>query len=306
MKGTAGIRAAKPQTKRSSGIRHTVADTTTSVGRIGTLEFEYALRDGRTALLHAFCSSPWHFLPPSELDEGRAAYTFLVNPSGGLVGGDHLSIRATVGAGAHVLFSTPSANRIYRSGTVPARQTMHLDVGPDAVVEWVPESAIPYGGSRYAQTFEITVERGGVLWFWEVLASGRMARGERWAFTEFSSSIRISTAAGARIVERMVVEPGGSGGGVGLAGDWDYIASAFLVSDRVDDVTLREIRDRSAAAMDSVGAEVLGGNSRPAAQGLAVKLVAKTGESLKQALDRVWEIVRRSVLHLPLPSLRKY
>ena len=38
---------------------------------------------GRTS-----CQTPWHMLPPIYLDESGSAYTLLVNPSGGLVGGD--------------------------------------------------------------------------------------------------------------------------------------------------------------------------------------------------------------------------
>jgi urease accessory protein len=240
------------------------------------------------------------------LDDRCGVYTLLVNPSGGLVGGDHLTIRATVGAGAHVLFSTPSANRIYRSSVEVARQTMQLDVGADAIVEWVPETAIPYAGSRYAQTFHIRVACGGVLWFWEAVASGRIARGERWAFKEFSSHIRIETAAGGKIVERMVVVPGRSDDGGGLASAWNYVASAFLVSDAVPDEVLAGIEEEAATRLESPGAEVLGGMSRPAAPGLALKIVAHTGESLKDAMEGVWGVVRRKLWNRSLPSLRKY
>lgn len=280
--------------------------STTAVGRVGTLDLDYVRREGRTVLAHSSCTTPWHFLPPSELDGEQALYTLLVNPSGGLVGGDYLTIHARVGDGAHALFSTPSANRVYRSSVETARQTMRLEVGSNAKAEWVPEPAIPYAGSRYAQSFEITVARGGVLWFWETLASGRMARGERWAFTEFSSDIRIAAADGRRIVERMTVEPGQTERGVGLASEWDYVASAFLVADQVGEAVLADIHDEAALVIDSFGNELLGGVSHPAAPGLAIKLVAKSGDGLRAAQDRIWEVVRRRLWNRGLPPLRKY
>jgi urease accessory protein len=183
---------------------------------------------------------------------------------------------------------------------------MRLDVGPDAVVEWVPEPAIPYAGSRYDQEFDVRVASGGVLWFWETIASGRMARGERWAFTKFSSSIWIEMADGARIIERMEVEPGPRGQGSGMAYEWDYVASAFLVSDALSEADLSAISDEVWTALESVGTEVLGGLSRPAAAGLVIKLAARTGDALRESLDRIWGVVRRRLWGQPIPPLRKY
>ncbi len=280
--------------------------STATIGRVGALDLDYVRRGGRTVLERSACTTPWHFLPPSELDGEQALYTLLVNPSGGLVGGDHLAIHARVGAGAHALFSTPSANRIYRSSVETARQTVRLEVGSDAIAEWAPEPAIPYAGSRFAQSFEITVARGGVLWFCEALASGRIARGERWAFAEFSSDIRIHDADGRQLIERFTVVPGRSEHGVGLAAKWDYVASAFLVADRLGEKELVLLEEDMAAALDALGDEVLGGVSRPAAAGLAIKLVAKSGDGLRAAQDRVWEVVRRRLWNRGLPPLRKY
>src|SRR6185436_595061 len=106
--------------------------STESVGRVGSLDLAYARRGPETILTRVSCRSPWHWFPPISLDEG-SAYTLLVNPSGGLVGGDRLSLRAGLGPDAHVLFSTPSANRVYRTLSEPAIQSIELIVGPGAI-----------------------------------------------------------------------------------------------------------------------------------------------------------------------------
>jgi urease accessory protein len=282
------------------------AQSTAEVGRIGLLDLEYAYRDDRTVLSRSSCSTPWHFLPPGEFDDTRGLYTFLVNPSGGLVGGDHLTVQAEVGSGAQALFSTPSANRIYRSTGPVARQTVRLLLKPGAIVEWVPEPSIPYAASRYAQTFDITVGAGATLWFWESFACGRIASGERWAFTEFSSEIKIAVESGGTALERMVIDESQSAQGIGLVEPWNYVASVFLVSDALSDAALSEIGGEAAAAIESYGSLVLGGVSRPAIPGLAMKIVAETGQGLNDVLVSVWEIVRRRLWNRGLPPLRKY
>ncbi len=63
-----------------------------TVGRCGDCILSFEERRGLTELSSVHCRSPWHFLPPMALDGGRCAYTMLLNPSGGLVGGDRLSL----------------------------------------------------------------------------------------------------------------------------------------------------------------------------------------------------------------------
>ena len=78
-----------------------------AVGRVGKLTLEYARHGKQTVLSRSKCRTPWHLLPPIYLDETGAAYTLLLNPSGGLVGGDRLTLDIKLKPKTHVLPSTP-------------------------------------------------------------------------------------------------------------------------------------------------------------------------------------------------------
>jgi urease accessory protein len=177
------------------------------------------------------------------LDETGAAYTLLVNPSGGLVAGDHLSLRASLGPRSHVIFSTPSANRVYRSLAEPSRQEIQLTVGAGAILEWVPELTIPFLGSRFSQTVHVALESGGTLIFWDALAAGRIASGERWKFTSFDNEIRVKTSSGASVLERYRLISGERYGS-GLAEPWDYVASLFILSEAVEEEVWKRLKER--------------------------------------------------------------
>ncbi len=280
--------------------------TTEDVGRVGELLLDYVRRDDHTVLARSCSTSPWHLTPPIELDQTGAAYQLLLNPSGGLVGGDRLSIRATVGAGAHVILSTPSANRVYRSLAEPSVQSVDLAVGSGAVVEWVPEVTIPFAGSKFRQTIRARLEPGATILMWDAIASGRVARGERWAFADLSNEIRIATASGRSLVERYHLVPGGKGEGVGLASDWDYVASFYLVCDRVGFEAWKDLEGHMAAVLEQRSDKVLGGLSQPAVPGLAVKVVAHTAPDLNGTLEALWGVAREALWKLPVPSLRRY
>jgi urease accessory protein len=227
----------------------------------------------------------------------------MVNPSGGLVGGDRLSITARLDAGTHVLFSTPSANRIYRSLSETSVQRVELTVGPDAIAEWVPEATIPFAGSRFRQTIHVTLEPGATVLLWDAIASGRIARGERWAFAALDNEINISTKSGGSVLERYRL----TGDGVlGPVRSWDYVASLYLVGDGVRDDVRERIEKRIVPALDERPGAVLGGFSRLSVPGLVVKLVARSAVDLSMLLETLWGVMREELWGISIPEMRRY
>ena len=287
-------------------MKNVPAVLTESVGRVGRLRLEYAKRDGRTIIAKSHCTTPWHLLPPIYLDDTGTAYTLLVNPSGGLVGGDRLSIDMRVDEGAHVLISAPSANRVYRSEGEVSAQDIKLAVGPSAILEWLPEQTIPFAGSQFGQTIHATLAPGATIVLWDAIASGRIARGERWAFATLENDIRITTASGSALVERYALDPATNLGAVGLAADWDYVASLYVVNDAVTPEVWSQLETRIGLVLDEQAQQVLGGVSQPAVPGIAVKLLAKSAADLTRMLDALWAAVRAELWNLPPVQWRKY
>lgn len=276
------------------------------VGRAGELTLDYAKPEHRTVIAHSYFTTPWKLLPPIYLDDTGAAYTLLVNPSGGLVGGDHLSIDMDLGQDTHVLISSPSANRVYRTEGMVSEQQVNITVGAGAVLEWFPEHTIPFAGSRFRQTLLATLAPGATLLLWDAVAAGRIAREERWAFTDLENEIRITTASGRSLLERYVLVPATDLGGVGLAEEWNYVASFYVVNDAMASEVWSRLEPKIAAILDARPDEVLGGVSTPSVPGLAIKLLARKAPDLTYMLDALWAVVREEVLNLPPVSLRKY
>lgn len=278
---------------------------TSGIGRVGVLDLDYVRRGRETVLSRGRSRSPWHVFPPIALDGTGCAYTLLLNPSGGLVGGDRLSIRVSVGAQAHVLFSTPSANRIYRSLSEVARQSVELTVGSGALVEWVPEPTIPFAGSRFQQEIHVTLGPRAAVLFWDAIAAGRIARGERWAFASLGNEIRITTASGATVLERSCLVSDEAGCGPGLVGEWNYAASLYVISDAPGAEVWKRLENHVAEILEE-SSSVLAGVSEPAAPGLVVKLLARSAPDLSAVQEALWRAIRSDLWALPLPALRRY
>lgn len=276
------------------------------IGRIGHLHLEYRRHGHRTDLVYSSGTTPWHVLPPCYPDDEGYAYSLLVNPSGGLVGGDHLSLRAVLGEASHVLMSTPSATRLYRSCGDVAVQKIHLDVGAAAVLEWLPDLALPYAGSRYRQTIDVRLGTGATLFLWDAMASGRIARGERWAFEEFYNEIRITTARSTLVTERYRLTPVTRPEWLGLAlHAWDYVGTFLVVQDGLERTGAARLADHLHALTQDT-AEALAGVTVLASHGVVVKLVAKSGLVLSRLFESIWRVLRLELMGLRYADLRRY
>lgn len=277
-----------------------------TVGRRGALAYEFEGSSSRTVLTRSSCTSPWHHFPPSYLDDSGCAFTWLVNPSGGLVGGDHLSVEAQLHARTHVFMTSPSANRVYRSLSEPVLQEIRLSVGADARLEWVPEITIPFAGSRFRQSIHVDLAPGATVVLWDAMASGRVARHERWAFASLENEICISGSLGKSVAERYRLVPGLLPESVGLVGSWDYVASLFIIGDAVETEVWERLDEMLATILEQRPGLVLGAVSTPALSGLVVKLVARSAPDLTAVQEAMWTAIRKELWGLPAPNLRRY
>ncbi|EKU21186.1 urease accessory protein, partial [Nannochloropsis gaditana CCMP526] len=68
------------------------------------------------------------------------------------------------------------------------RQTLTATVAPSATLALLPDFLTCFRGADYEQSQEIRMLRGGNLVLVDWYTSGRMGRGESWAFRRLSSN----------------------------------------------------------------------------------------------------------------------
>jgi len=240
------------------------------------------------------------------LDHTGCAMTFLGNPSGGFVGGDTCSLRATLGRNTHVLFTTPSATRVYRTDTSPAWQSIDVTVGSHAILEWIPELTIPFAGSCFEQHITVCLETGASLFLQDAMAAGRIARGERWAFSRFSNRITITLSDSRSLEERYVLAPTQDTDCLTFEQGWNYVGSLFIVNETIPVSTWQHTMEDFASAIDQHSGPILGGVSETSVPGLAVKVVAQAAPDLNAILEHLWSIARKNIWNMTMPHLRRY
>jgi urease accessory protein len=239
-----------------------------------------------------------------------AALVHLHNVSGGVLAGDHLATQVEVGPGAAAQLTTTGATRLYRSSRPAewAEQTFTAHVAEAGLLEYLPDALIPFAGSRYRQRSRIDLAEGAGLIWWEILAAGRVARGEYFQYTALDLDLEIWAGNQPLALEHARLEPAlRSLRQPSRFGPYHYTASFYLcrVGAHPDSWFTLE-RDLSPTLLEmTVPGEVQWGASALAAHGLAIRGLSRTGRELLPGLFKLWSYLRPRLFGRNCPPPRK-
>jgi len=114
----------------------------------------------------------------------------IVHPPGGIAGGDRLDISASVGPDAWAQLTSPGAAKWYRAAG-PAYQQLDLNVAHGATLEWLPQETIVFSAAQAELTTRINLQGDARLLYWDVVALGRPASGERFETGHFQAHLDV-------------------------------------------------------------------------------------------------------------------
>ena len=208
---------------------------------------------------------------------------FIVNPTGGTLGGDTAEIRVSVGPGARALLLTQSAARLQPSPTgAEAVQTVRFEVAAGGRLEYYPERALPFAGSRFAQTVRAELEPGAEFGLCETLATGRVAMGERLRFGRYRSQVEVRRGGRTVYLDRVDLCPTEQPlDSPGLLGKKNYSAAGVWVGEGVPGA-FPAVPGELASGLNSAGAVWLRAATERGSD--LDRLLGQARESLRAAL----------------------
>jgi urease accessory protein len=273
------------------------------VGRDGFLRLRFARRGPNTILAQSRFSLPLQTLTPLTLADG-AAYLMLLNPTGGVLGGDHLITKIEQEAETHVCLTTPSATRIYRTLEKPAILETVIRVGEGAALEYFPDHVIPHEGSALHQSLRVEMATGSRAIVFDSMASGRVAHGERWKFREIDSRMEVFSSGRPTYINRAKIFPAlQRPDRAGWMEEFDYLGSVGFFADQFSGW-----KEFCVALNEELNTlpNVKGAASLLSHKACTVRFLARSASDMTLANKRLWDVGRRIMLHLPLFEHRKY
>ena len=123
----------------------------------------------------------WAFASPKIAVSRRQpgfCHAIIVHPPGGVVGGDELNVDIKVSDDAHAVITTPGAAKWYRANGKSSKQSVCIQLGANASLEWLPQEAIFFDAANVQLSQAITLAKGARYIACDIFCLGRSASGE--------------------------------------------------------------------------------------------------------------------------------
>ena len=144
----------------------------------GGARVQFGLSENKTVLRDLYQRDPVRILfpdnPPGELTIG-----VLTTTSGGLVGGDVISIKVHAEAETQAMIMAQAAEKIYRSAGDDCLIDITIKADDGAWFEWLPQETILHQGARMRRQTKLHLSGSARVFAGEFLVFGRHAMGEK-------------------------------------------------------------------------------------------------------------------------------
>lgn len=211
----------------------------------------------------------------------------LVHPPGGIAGGDSLAFDVRLGERAWAQLTSPGAAKWYRAAC-PARQTLEIHLEPGATLEWLPQESIVFAGAQAELETRIQLRGDARLFYWDMVALGRPASGERFASGHFVAALDIRRDDRLLWHERQRIDGGDRllDSPIGLAGH--PVLATLVASGEIDTDLLQRCRALPCAGRGNLS-QLPGGL-------LVARCLADEALHARAWLIELWRLLRPALL----------
>ena len=142
------------------------------------LNLGFSRKNSKTVLSKRRHLGPLTVQRPFYPEKNGTCHLYILHPPGGVVGGDSLDIEVECNSHTSALITTPAANKFYFSQGNTAKQINFLKIENSATLEWLPQEAILFNGSKVHSRTIIDINDYAKFIGWEIVSFGRPACNE--------------------------------------------------------------------------------------------------------------------------------
>lgn len=260
---------------------------------LATLSLGFADDAGTTRLMERAHFGPLRVQKPLYPEGPAVCHAIVVHPPGGIVGGDELAIKVAVGTGAKAFITTPGAAKWYKANGKISRQDVHLEIGNNASLEWLPQETIFFNDADVRLDHTVFLAADARYIGCEILCFGRTASGE-----SFDTG-RIAQRTSIRRDGKLIWFEQGA-----LLGDSPSMKSPLAMAGKTVCATLLAVgKTVPASLIHAIREDAITVTNNPGSFGvtqlksvLVARYLGDSSETAKQLMTRVWQRLRRELL----------
>ena len=245
---------------------------------------------------------PWKVVRGFERQDG-GSLVHLGNISGGIFGGDRLSLRARLERGAEAMITTSGATRVYRPRDAAPEAVLECEfsLADKSLLEYLPDPLIPFTGARLVQRTVFSLQAGAVLLCWDVIAPGRVAAGEVFGYERMRIATDIRVCGKPILCERLLLEPRCfRPSAPGVLGRCQYMVTFIAVCAGAGAAEVRELEGKMAKVAAEAESETgtsaeLWASTELAEHGVMVRGAVGSPLRIQQRLHSFWSTARQHI-----------
>ena len=227
----------------------------------------------------------------------HGALVHLHNVSGGVLGGDHLSLAVEIEPHARAQLTTTSATRLYRNRNTDteAVQLQNIQLAENSLLEMLPDPIIPFQGSVYRQQTRIELGENAGLFWWETVAPGREARGEIFEYASLTLKTEIWAGRFPIALEAAHLRPESKPlSALIRLGKYRYFSTFYICHTGIASSRWSSLESELRTSI-SVPEETILGVSTLVKRGLVVRILSNNGRSIPPIQAAIWNIARQAL-----------
>jgi len=226
--------------------------------------------------------------------------THLHNVSGGILGGDQLTVSACLEESTQVQLTSTGATRLYRHrpGYSDATQITHFQIGQGALLEYLPDPLIPFAGARFRQQTRIELAADAGLFYWEIISPGREAHDELFAYDEVALQLDIVAEGQPIVIERMRLRPASEPlTSRARMGEYRYFGTFYICRVGYSPAEWLKLENKlmALAQQRSNQGTILWGVSTMPAHGLTIRALSMNSRAISDGLLYFWSVAKQAL-----------
>jgi urease accessory protein len=210
----------------------------------------------------------------------------LLNTSGGIVGGDRLSLDIQWGPATYAAVTTPACEKLYRAAACTATVRTNLDVEEGASAEWLPQETIVFDRAMVQRDLQVRLAIGATFTGLESIVLGRAEMGETVRQARLRDGWRIWRSN--RLIYADALNMHGNVG--------ELLARVPTLQGQTAFANLLHIGPRAESELQNVRASLADTDCISGASAwnglLSVRLVARNSATLRRSLARALNVIR--------------
>ena len=239
---------------------------------------ELAFVAGKSTLTSWWATNPLKLLVPRA--HGSSVWAYSSSFGGGLLAGDEIQLTLSLAAHTRCFLSTQASTKVYRNPRRrPCGHRLTASLGEDSLLVLAPDPVQMFAGSSYEQRQDFHLEKRAGLVLVDWCSAGRVARGERWAFTRFHSRNEILLGRERVFLDSLLLDPvQGPLDSLHRMGRFNCLALAVLIGEPVRAGAARILEDIARRPIDRRWSLIC--SASPLADGALLRIAGEQTETV--------------------------